>query len=117
MRVGRHQVTLGGHVLLRQPGDAGADTRRQPARAGLAVVLLWPVVGDPRHGWRPSDVVQQAREDEFTVFAPLLAGECRTLQRMLELVDRLAVVGEADHRTARGNDLLDGVLDHPHGSV
>jgi hypothetical protein len=44
------------------------------------------------------------------------AGQRGALQRVLQLVDRLAVVGQALHRLGGGDDLLDGV-GHDQGRV
>jgi hypothetical protein len=51
---------------------------------------------------------------ERAVLRLLAACQRRALQRVLELVDELAVVGQPRHRAARGDDLLDGVVVGPH---
>ena len=70
----------------------------------LPVMLLRPVVGDPGHRGSSRDVMQQRGDHELAVAVG--SGERRALQGMLELIDGLAVVGQAHHRPTRGHDLL-----------
>jgi hypothetical protein len=52
--------------------------------------------------------VQQGRDDEGGV--ALRTRECRALQGVLELIDGLAVLGQAHHGLAREQDLVDGAV-------
>jgi hypothetical protein len=66
--------------------------------------------------------VQQARDHEVRL-ATAAARKRGALERMLELVNRLAVVRQPGHRLARRDDLLHRSLDasihsdHPQGNV
>jgi hypothetical protein len=76
------------------------------------------VVRDPGDGGGPRDVVEQGGDHELGVVVP--PGEGGTLEGVLKLIDRLAVVGQPDHRPAGADDLLDDLLGsgrHDHGSV
>jgi hypothetical protein len=109
--IGRYQIPLGRDVSFGQLGNPSPVARSEPARARLAVVLIGGVVLHSRNGRRARDVVEQAGGDELQVLCRGRAGgQCGGLQRVLELVDRLAVVGEASHRLTCRDRLLEDRL-------
>jgi hypothetical protein len=72
-------------------------------------MLAWTVIRDSGDRRRPGYVMEQAGDHELGIVIPLLTRECGALQGVLQLVDRLTVVRQADHGTAGGDDLINGV--------